>query len=413
MDIFGDRTRLYWVESLGAKTCPGPAAHSNMKPELAPELINMPTVRMYSMTSFPETPEQITAAWLTNIFRSRGTLKAHQQVKNVMLKPIGEIVGVVGEVARFELAYEPSGAGPASVVIKFAHRNPENRAIANNTKMYEREVRFFNEIAQHIDTPLTMCHFAAMNQDTGANIVVLEDLRAYRVGDQVTGITFEQSQRVVDTLAPLHARFFDRWQTEFDDMLTIASDDYIEPFLPGFLGSWEAAMTNFPACFDNPLGAAMPEYAAGLRPLMKAMGDGPMTFIHGDARMDNAMFGDPSLGQHHVVMIDWQNMMISNPLQDLAWMTTSSLTTASRRAHESDLLAYYHHALSERGVTNFSLADVTERYDLAVLFILNFHLIIAGAFVPTTERARKMAEEGVSRAVQAVLDRQLIDRIVL
>jgi hypothetical protein len=31
--------------------------------------------------------------------------------------------------------------------------------------------------------------------------------------------------------------------------------------------------------------------------------------------------------------------------------------------------------------------------------------------VPTTERARKMAEEGVSRAVQAVLDRNLINRI--
>ena len=91
---------------------------------------------------------------------------------------IGDIVGVVGEVARFELTYAPSKAGPASLVIKFAHRNPENRAIANNTKMYEREVIFFNEIAHQVQAPLTTCFFAAMDTTTGANIVVLEDLRA-------------------------------------------------------------------------------------------------------------------------------------------------------------------------------------------------------------------------------------------
>ena len=170
-------------------------------------------------------------------------------------------------------------------------------------------------------------------------------------------------------------------------------------------------MTNFPHCFDNAMGEAMPAYVAGLKALMKRMGDGPMTFIHGDARMDNAMFGDPARGQHPVVMIDWQNMMVSNPLQDLAWMTTSSWTVETRRAHEAPLLAEYHAALVELGVQDIALETITERYDLAVIFILNFHMIIAGAFVPSTERAKKMAEEGVHRAVQAVLDRGLIKLI--
>lgn len=38
-------------------------------------------------------------------------------------------------------------------MIKFAHPVPENRAIATNLSMYEREVRFFNEIAEHVDVP--------------------------------------------------------------------------------------------------------------------------------------------------------------------------------------------------------------------------------------------------------------------
>lgn len=362
-------------------------------------------------SDFPHTPDAIEPKWLTTTLQNHGTLTPDQQVVAVQQAPIGDIVGVVGEVARFELTYAPSNAGPASLVIKFAHRNPENRAIANNTKMYEREVIFFNEIASQVQTPLTTCFFAAMDPTSGANIVVLEDLRHYHVGDQVTGISFEQAKQVVATLAPLHARFFSSWATEFPGMLTIASDAYIEPFVPGFLGCWEAAMTNFPHCFDNAMGEAMPAYVAGLKALMKRMGDGPMTFIHGDARMDNAMFGDPAQGQHPVVMIDWQNMMVSNPLQDLAWMTTSSWTVETRRAHEAPLLAEYHAALVALGVEDIALETIIERYDLAVLFILNFHMIIAGAFVPSTERAKKMAEEGVHRAVQAVLDRGLIKLI--
>lgn len=362
-------------------------------------------------SAFPHVPEAVEPTWLTAILRNHGTLTPDQQVVAVQQAPIGDIVGVVGEVARFELTYMPSAAGPASLIIKFAHRNPENRAIANNTKMYEREVIFFNEIAGQVQTPLTTCFFAEMDPSSGANIVVLEDLRHYQVGDQVAGISFEQAKHVVATLAPLHARFFKSWATEFPEMLTIASDAYIDPFLPGFLGSWEAAMTNFPDCFNNPLGAAMPAYVAGLKTLMKRMGAGPMTFIHGDARMDNAMFGDPERGQHPVVMIDWQNMMVSNPLQDLAWMTTSSWTIETRRASETSLLTEYHAALVKHGIEDITLETITERYDLAVLFILNFHMIIAGAFVPSTERAKKMAEEGVLRAVQAVLDRGLVSLI--
>ena len=92
-------------------------------------------------------------------------------------------------------------------------------------------------------------------------------------------------------------------------------------------------------------------------------------------------------------------------------MTTSSWTVETRRANEAQLLAEYHATLIRLGIQDVTLETITERYDLAVLFVLNFHMIIAGAFVPSTERAKKMAEEGVHRAVQAVLDRGLLNLI--
>ena len=85
-------------------------------------------------------------------------------------------------------------------------------------------------------------------------MVIIEDLHDYDVGDQVTGVTLAQAKLVVDNIAPLHARYFDAWREDFSDLYTIDSDDYITSFLPGFMGSWENAVANFPECFDNEMG---------------------------------------------------------------------------------------------------------------------------------------------------------------
>ena len=363
-----------------------------------------------SLVAFPESPEALSPDWLTEHFQSTGVIDADNQVSALDIRLVGDVIGVVGEVVRCHITYAAPCKAPATVVIKFAHRLPENRAIGNNTRMYEREVLFFNEIATQLDTPKTHCYFAGFNADTGGNMVIIEDLHDYDVGDQVTGVTLAQAKLVVDNIAPLHARYFDAWREDFSDLYTIDSDDYITSFLPGFMGSWENAVANFPECFDNEMGEAMPSYVSSLAEQMKRMGAGHMTLVHGDVRMDNAMFGRGLAHQHPVVMIDWQNIMVSNPLQDLAWMTTSSFTLPTRRNDEEALLAYYADTIQGLGA-DFSLDAVREHYDRAILFIMNFHMIIAGAFVPSDDRARQMASEGLDRAVKAVTDRGLINLI--
>ena len=134
-------------------------------------------------SAFPVRPEQLTVGWLEGLIRAGGDLAAGERLVSFEVKPVGEVIGVLGEVVRVFLTYSTSGAGPATLVIKFAHKNTENRQIANNTKMYEREVRFFNEIAHEVQMPRTKCYFAQMDPVTGGNAVVIEDLVGYDVGD--------------------------------------------------------------------------------------------------------------------------------------------------------------------------------------------------------------------------------------
>lgn len=362
-------------------------------------------------SEFPVRPEQLTNYWLEDVIRQGGDLASGAKLVSFEVKPVGEVIGVLGEVVRVFLNYDTPNAGPATLVIKFAHKNAENRQIANNTKMYEREVLFFNEVAKEVRMPMTKCYFARMDPVTGGNAVVIEDLVGYDVGDQVKGVTLDQVKMVIDAIAPLHARFFDNWQAKFGHMMTIDSEEYIEGFTPGFFGTWEQAIRNFPECFPQELLDAMPRYVAGLKKIMKDMGNRRMTFIHGDVKMDNAMFGARHPGSLPVIMIDWQNMMISNPLQDLAWLAASSLKVDVRRAIEEDYLEYYRTAMATHGVADYPIEQIRDDYDVGLLFMMNFNILIAGAFVPSSERDRQMAIAGLERATAAVLDRGLLSRI--
>ena len=97
----------------------------------------------------------------------------------------------------------------------------ENRELANTMNLYEREVSFFNEIAQGLDIPIPKCYYAAMDFDSGSDVIVLEDLFEYSLGDQIGGITGEQALMVVDVVAPLHAKYWGKAEETFPKMQRI------------------------------------------------------------------------------------------------------------------------------------------------------------------------------------------------
>ena len=141
------------------------------------------------------------------------------------------------------------------------------------------------------------------------------------------------------------------------------------------------------------------------------MGNRTLTVIHGDVRMDNALFGGSKPELLPVVLIDWQNVMISNPLYDLAWMTATSMTVATRRACEKDLLNHYVACLQKSGVEQYTLKQCEQDYDIALLFILHFTILIAGAFDISEEKGRTLAETGLQRSIAAALDRDCLSLI--
>ena len=108
--------------------------------------------------SFPITPEGLNKEWLNQILHESGSLSEGEKVESFSFENISEGVGLLGIVVRVHLTYDKVSKAPASLVVKFATDAMENRELANTMNLYEREVIFFNEIAQGLDIPIPKCY---------------------------------------------------------------------------------------------------------------------------------------------------------------------------------------------------------------------------------------------------------------
>src|SRR3712207_2283212 len=97
----------------------------------------------------------------------------------------GEIASVAGERIgtgqmsenhRLLITYaDPPAAGPASVVMKIAAADEQSRQTGLALGLYEREVRFYQEVAPRLGGPLAPCHHAEFDRQSGEFCLLLGD----------------------------------------------------------------------------------------------------------------------------------------------------------------------------------------------------------------------------------------------
>ena len=70
--------------------------------------------------------------------------------------------------------------------------------------LYEREVRSYTDIAPGLGGPVTGCHHAAYDQETGVFDLLLGDASPAVVGDEIRGATIEQATLALTQLRTAH-----------------------------------------------------------------------------------------------------------------------------------------------------------------------------------------------------------------
>ena len=339
----------------------------------------------------------VTPDWLTRVLRDASALADEASVLSFATAPIG--TGQMADTTRFTLTLDEPGAGPASVVGKFASADDQSRGTGLALRAYEVEVRFYQEVAARIGARVPTTYLAKVEPETGWFTLVMEDIAGAVQGDQIAACSPDVARAVLGEMAGLHAPCWEAPELEALEWLnrsTPESDGFlvamVSSLLPGFLERYADELA--------------PEYQDVCRlfaehlPTYLRLRGGPRTASHGDFRLDNLLFqpDDP-----RPVVVDWQTVGWAGASVDVAYFIGGCLSTEDRRAHEQDLLAQYHEALCRRGVRDYSLQQLradARRDTFAGLLMA----IVASMVVQRTERGDLMFLTSASRHAQHALD---------
>jgi aminoglycoside/choline kinase family phosphotransferase len=360
---------------------------------------------------FPAQPGEVTPAWLTAQLRAAGAFDSAQSVTGFVTTPIGEGAGMLGVLARLELKVDGPPSAVSSVVVKCATPTVANRAVAMTFHLYEREVRFFRELADHIGEGVPACYAGEIDLDTGDFVLVLEDLADYRPGDQAAGCGLADTERCIEVMARLHSAWWGATDSaQLAWVPTVDGDLHRGGMVPAAEATWDPFIANFGHLVAPQLVDAGPRYLAALTGLHHQMGQGAQTLIHGDFRLDNLLFGDGP-DQHSVALVDWQGLIISKGVHDLAYLLTQNVQTDVRRDHERDLVASYCAQLAAHGVNHYSFDQCWDDYRLAALWLFEYAIIIGGGLDPANERGSAFMTGLIQRSSQAIVDLDLLNML--
>jgi aminoglycoside phosphotransferase (APT) family kinase protein len=352
----------------------------------------------------------IDAAWLTDALGPdvlRGAT-----VRTTALTRVGEGRGHLGMSIRADLTYSTAcSSAPDSVVVKLPAETPESLETARRGRLYEREFRFFTDLAPRTDVRAPRCYAAAFDPATDDYALVFEDVSGRLEADQLDGCPLPQAALVLRQLARLHASWWQHPRLSDNDWLTTFTSEHRLANLHRLLiDGWP------PLCAE--LGDRLPADAdtVGARvadafvTTLRRFDAHPQTLLHGDARMDNFMF-DAGVVRAPVVLLDWQNVGRGPAIADLGYFLAQNLTAGAIRAHAHDLMADYHAELRGHGVTGYSLEQLTDSLwqALPVSFAVAASLFVLGDL--TNPRTRELAAVMAERALAAADTYGLLDRI--
>ncbi len=357
----------------------------------------------------PTTTEEATAEFLTIALRSSGVLDDDSAVAELEHDRIGEGVGLMCNLARLTVRYRgPAHGAPSSVILKVPSSAPENRNVGNHFRLYEREGRFYEHLADAVPVRTPRCLANVIDVDTDTFALVLEDFGARTMVSQVAGLDASRAAEAVRALGRLHARFWESPELDALAWMPRAID-------PEVLGAGQAYREAWPV-FQERFLDDLPDGAAALAELvgstwetvaLSMYDDSPHTVCHGDFRADNLMFDDTTSGEHHVGVLDWQVSMRGPGAGDVGYLLAQSLTPDVRRAHQRDLVEQWYDELSTNlggEPEGFSFDDAWDGYRRSTASMTALPVIGGAQTDLSNERGLQLGREMAQRAFSAALE---------
>lgn len=353
----------------------------------------------------PATIDEITPDWLNQVLHA--DLRGGAAITGYTSDIISAGIGFVGDVARLTLAYDrPAPGALETVIAKVPTANPSFRPIGQLLGFFQKEIGFYRHVAPTLDIAVPQAYYLGEDQASGNFILLLEDLAGMEPGDQLASCSRDVAELAIREAARLHARWWAHPDLRrFSDWLPGPGDLYFQILE----GAYKESLPRFPEVFGHLVDPRIVEYAQifgeRYQEAIAAGVDRTHTFIHGDYRLDNMLFGDGET-KPRIAILDWQLPFRANALWDVVYFLAGNFDPEWRRQHEPDLLRAYHEALLENGVRDYAFERCQDDYRASGLVLMGYLVTNAKDFDPATynERGQRLIETMFNRYSTAILD---------
>jgi hypothetical protein len=297
--------------------------------------------------------DEVDAGWLTQVLNIAGHRDA--RVASFALQPIG--AGNVSDTFRVALEYEAPTSAPASLICKFRCSDDAAHVHGVGSGSYLREVESYRALLGRPDVCRIPDVFWVDGNAGNINLVMADLSRIARAGNQIAGCDIDDARSVVAELAKLHRAYFPMPKAEAPawGMTMAASADYWAAAVQRGLDVVSLHVADRLEPWQMDLLSDAQRQALGWYNLPMPRG----TLTHGDPRVDNILFAAAG-----AVLIDWQITGWRNPMHDIGYFLSGSVTVEDRRVHEQDLLDIYAGIFGDENLYSRDLIETDYRVHL-------------------------------------------------
>ncbi|QJB69570.1 phosphotransferase [Parasphingorhabdus halotolerans] len=278
--------------------------------------------------AFPLRPEDFNPGFVERVFNAPA-----QSLLGLTYEPVG--TGQVCDSYRFVCDWVGDD-GPATFVAKCPSANEISRGAAAIFHLYDMEVGWYRDIAEHCDALCPKCYHADIAENEQEFVLLLEDMAPASQGDQLAGASLVQVKTTLAEAAALHSfrpeggfasyKWLHHGKDNSQFLVNTLQNGY-----PVFRDRFSSLLTADILDLGQQLVDRIGNYVAR-EPLEQ-------TITHGDMRLDNILY---QADGRIAALVDWQTCSLGNPANDVAYLIgTSFADPAVRRAEEKQLVEDY------------------------------------------------------------------------
>jgi len=352
--------------------------------------------------AIPRSPGEITAAWLTDALRSTGAID-RANITSVTHERIGAGAGFLGQLAKLTLTYDRDEPGaPRSLVAKLPALDPAGREIGNLFRFYEREIRFYEDIASSLEMGVPKRYYSAMDVAGDEYLLLLEDLAPAVVGDEAAGISVAQAELAIDNLSTFHAGWWESPALQALDWMPFVNAPVHQSAQQSYQEAWAPFCEAFGEKLSPRILAIGDEMREHVIDLLNYLERRPRTIIHGDFRGDNVFYGDGE-ARKRFYAIDWQISSRGRGVFDIAYFLCTSVDPAIRRQHEMRLIrAWYDRIAATNDLSGYPFDEAVDDYRVSALYMHVYTVIALGTLDFANERGLMLFNEWLRRRTMAI-----------